>query len=210
MCSSRRRDEDRSGGRTVMPRTAGGFTAVELAITLAIAAIFGAMALPGFVNTIRDARLTTTGEQLHTDLIIARREAIKRNSGVLVCAPGNGNNVNTCAPGNSGKWGDGRLVCYADQKSPSDCATGTTTSPNPIIHRSALDAAMALSGPSAPLRFNADGTAYVMDKTRSLATFTITGNWTGSKGYLDKVEASGNIKLCPRDEANPTTCKPGS
>ena len=178
-----------------MPRTAGGFTAVELAITLAIAAIFGAMALPGFVNTIRDARLTTTGEQLHTDLIIARREAIKRNSGVLVCAPGNGNNVNTCAPGNSGKWGDGRLICYADQNKTSDCATGTATSPNPIIHRSALDSAVALSGPSAPLRFNANGTAYVMDKTAMPATFTVAGSWSGSSSYSDKIEASGNIKL---------------
>ena len=69
-------------GRQARPagflRARRGFTAVELVITLGIVAIFATLAMPSFVKMVRDSRLVTTAEMLQTDLLVARREAIKR------------------------------------------------------------------------------------------------------------------------------------
>ncbi len=61
-----------------------GFTLLELMVTVAIAAILAAMAMPSFTQTIRNNRLTTTNNMLLTSLNLARSEAIKRGVPVTV------------------------------------------------------------------------------------------------------------------------------
>ena len=63
-----------------------GFTTIELMVTLAVAAIVFAIALPSFRNMLGDQRVQAASSDLYASLIYARSEAIKRNQFVAVCA----------------------------------------------------------------------------------------------------------------------------
>jgi type IV fimbrial biogenesis protein FimT len=63
---------------------AQGFTVVELMITVAVAAILLALALPSFRETIVSSNVTETTNQLIGDLNLARSEAVRRGTLVAV------------------------------------------------------------------------------------------------------------------------------
>ena len=68
---------------------AGGFTLMELMITVAVAAILLGLAAPSFTDTIRNNRLTTAANDLLHSTQLARSEAVKRQTPVVVCASAN-------------------------------------------------------------------------------------------------------------------------
>lgn len=82
-----------------------GFTLLELMITLTIAAILSTLAVPSFSNIIKNNRMATQYNELLTSLTIARSEAIKRGSPLVICKS---NDLATPACG--GNWQDGWLV----------------------------------------------------------------------------------------------------
>lgn len=73
----------RSGGTS-------GFTLIELLITLVVASILLAMALPSFREFVQIQRGKAASYDLVNSLIFARSEAIKRNSDVALTANANG------------------------------------------------------------------------------------------------------------------------
>jgi type IV fimbrial biogenesis protein FimT len=82
----------------------GGFTLIELTITLAVAAVLLGVAAPSLSTFLATNRLTTQINDLMADINLARSEAIKRNVQTRVCA-GSGT---SCTAG--GNWADGWLV----------------------------------------------------------------------------------------------------
>lgn len=66
-------------------RFGAGFTLVELMVTIFVAAILMAIAVPSFRNITTSSRLTTTANSLVSALHAARMEAIKRNADVEFC-----------------------------------------------------------------------------------------------------------------------------
>jgi type IV fimbrial biogenesis protein FimT len=68
------------------PQPAPGFTLLELMITLAVAAILLGLAVPNFSEMIRNNRLTSSANDLLRATQVARSEAVKRQSWVVVCA----------------------------------------------------------------------------------------------------------------------------
>lgn len=80
----------------------GGFTLVELMVTLAIAAIVMTMAIPSFTDMTKNNRLTTQTNQLVTALNLARSEAITRRVAIDVTA--------TDAADSGNEWGEGWSV----------------------------------------------------------------------------------------------------
>lgn len=68
----------------------GGFTIIELMITLAVLAVLVAIAAPSFSGLIERRKLHGAGEKLFADLMYAKTEAIKRNDTIRVSFTGNG------------------------------------------------------------------------------------------------------------------------
>ena len=69
-------------------RTATGFTLVELMVTIAVAAILVAVALPSFQRMTANNTITNTYYDLITAVRNARSEAVSRGAPVRVKAAG--------------------------------------------------------------------------------------------------------------------------
>lgn len=82
-----------------------GFTLIELMVSIAVAAILLALAVPSFNDALLGSKLTGYANNMVGSAILARGEAIKRNAIVSVCAS---SNSSTCA--SSGGWEQGWIV----------------------------------------------------------------------------------------------------
>lgn len=83
-----------------------GFTLIELMVTVVIASILAATAIPSFNNMIKNGRTMSVYNGLVSELSYARSEAVKRSQNVSVCARASDT---SCASGTS-DWSDGWLV----------------------------------------------------------------------------------------------------
>ncbi len=61
-----------------------GFTLLELIITLALISLLTTIAIPNFMDSLRNNRLATAANELISAIHLARSEAIKRNQQVVV------------------------------------------------------------------------------------------------------------------------------
>lgn len=82
-----------------------GFTLVELIVTMSLAAIVLAIAVPNFQALIRSYRLTSTANEFVAFFNLTRSEAIRRGSSVSLCKTANGTACTT-----TGGWEAGWIV----------------------------------------------------------------------------------------------------
>ncbi|MNF51618.1 Fimbrial protein precursor [compost metagenome] len=65
-------------------RTSRGFTLVELMIAIALLAILATVALPFYQDIIAEQRNRAVTNDLHSALVLARSEAVKRNTQITL------------------------------------------------------------------------------------------------------------------------------
>ncbi len=87
-------------------RKTSGFTIIELLMTLTVASVIMALAIPNFRDFMKNSRMSGASNDLLASLQLARTEAIKRRHSVAVCPSANpGNNVPACtASFNGNGW----------------------------------------------------------------------------------------------------------
>jgi type IV fimbrial biogenesis protein FimT len=95
-----------------------GFTLIELMITVAIAAIVLAYAIPSFTTQMANNRSAALGEDFATAVNYVRSEAVKRRTRVSLCASSNGTSC-------TGAWTDG-FIAFVD-------TALTDTAPAPVV-----------------------------------------------------------------------------
>lgn len=127
-------------------KTANGFTLIELIVTIAVASILVAVAIPNFRTLLQNNRMTTHVNEFLSDVNFARSEAIKRRSNITICTSTTGT---SCTGGN---WRDGRLIMDSSAlvlrvRGPFETATDTltTTGPDPLIFDRSGAAPLAIS-----------------------------------------------------------------
>lgn len=98
MSGSRRASFRRPG------RATAGFTLVELLVVIAVVAVMAVIAVPSFTSMMANSRIRSSTGALHTALIKARSEALKRNCRVTVTRK-------------NGDWSNGWTVVAAE----ADC-----------------------------------------------------------------------------------------
>lgn len=84
-------------------RNVRGFTLIELMVTLVVAAILLALAVPSFTAMIKKNRASSDVSALTTAIAYARSEAVARNKDICVTVPSA-----------QGTWKDGWLVRIED------------------------------------------------------------------------------------------------
>lgn len=83
----------------------GGFTLIELMITLVILAVLLGIGVPMFQEGVLNSKLSSYANDLVASATFARGEAVKRNSRVGMCASSNGT---AC----SGNWEQGWMIYH--------------------------------------------------------------------------------------------------
>ncbi len=168
-------------------RRGAGFTLTEILVTVAIASVLAAFAVPNLSSFLRKVKLNSITGSLVASLQLARSEAIKMNRPVIVCRR---NSSSTGCTTSSTDWGGrGWWVCYA-QYTVDACDVSTAALPNPIRSEAPVDSTFAtVVGPASVIRFSPTGA-----QGSSTVTITVTGTWAGATPLTVTVAPSGLIK----------------
>lgn len=132
--------ECRSNSSPVLRKKESGFTLTELMVTIVILALLTAAALPSFRPFIVGQRIKSASFDIMSTLMLARSEAIKRNTNVLV-TPASGSWLNGWAVSVGGTTlsqqaalGNGlAIACYSPGPTVTPCVTLTYASNGRIL-----------------------------------------------------------------------------
>ena len=163
----------------------GGFSLLELMITLAVTAILLAVGVPSFQDSVEKRRTISAAEEIYGQLQLARSEAVARSQPVFM-------NIATGA-----NWAIGisdNVACDPSDNNPV-CTLPDMQGGNAITHRfSAVDHdTVGLTATAASISF------LPQRGTANSASINVTS--TGGVGYIMRVNvgALGQISMCSPD-----------
>lgn len=147
-----------------------GFTLVELMLTLAVAAILLAVAVPSYRSFVQGNRAASQANAFLRALTFTRSEAVKRAEVVTICQS---DDQNTCGS-DKDSWQDGWIV-FSDSPPHGTLNSSTDT---------LLQAGDGLSGGST-LKAGTDFISYAASGARVDSTNTITFTLTPADSQAD-------------------------
>ena len=187
-----------------MSNAVKGFTLVELMMTLAIAAILMSVAVPSYITFTKNSRITAQTNKVVTAVSLARGEASKRGTRVVLCRS---NDVGKADPdcsgtgGTSKDWSNGWLVFSVGtarttplyDPSKDDVLIGQFETESNVVIKT-------VSANDKNLEFNPDGTT---NESGNTAKFAICDDRGVSHGKLVEVSPVGRAV-----SSDATTCTP--
>ncbi len=175
----------------------GGFTLVELLVTVAIVGIVSALGAPSFLHALGRHAIQSQAEALRDAVRVGRDEAMKRSGPVVLCrtdpaTPGH------CA-GTGGSWQTWLL--FADV-----ARSGVFAAGDPIVRQNVEPSSrMTVSGDAASVHFESTGVAHA--DTGSSATFVLSpaGSIAGSRALVRRVcmNARADVAIVEGDATCP-------
>ena len=162
-----------------------GFTLIELAMVVALVATLYSLAAPALSGMANSMRLTMAVNSLFSSLLLARSEAIKRNSRTVVCKSATGE---TCSI--TGGWEQGWIV-FHDANNNASVDTGEVI----LSREQALPHPVQLTGNgpvSSYVSYTAMGTTTYPSGAFQAGTFTVcTKSLTTVAAREIKINISG-------------------
>ncbi|MBC7666823.1 MAG: GspH/FimT family pseudopilin [Caulobacter sp.] len=130
----------------------GGFTLVELMVTVAVASVIVALGAPSFLRALARHAILAQAEELQDAMRIGRNEAMKRSGPVVLCR------TESAHPGHctdsGGNWQTWLL--FADLGRSGAFAAG-----DPILRQHVdVSSRMTVTGPAPAVRFESTGIAH--------------------------------------------------
>ena len=162
----------------------GGFTLIELIVTLAVAAIVLSVGIPSFRGVIMDNRLVSQSNQFVTSVKMARSAAVRYQRPATVCSSANFDAaVPTCSANND--WSNGWIVWVDKDRDALTDANEIISVFGPINNASTLSSTTASS-------FTYDARGFAMTGGGDL---TLCDSRTSEMGRLIKVNSVGRTNV---------------
>lgn len=159
-----------------------GFSLVELMVTLAIAAVLLAIAVPSFSGLVARQRISAAASDLSADLATARADATRRGSAVRVCQSANGTSC-------GGSWASGWIV-WADGD-----ASGAPSAAEILRVRTLPTSRVTVSEASGRTEVTFQGGGTVAAPNVPASAWTVC--YPGEKGRVVSLQAGGAMAAYP-------------
>ena len=176
------------------PMLCSGFTLWELMVTVTVAAVVAAIALPSYQPIVRAGRLTAQIYDFDAALNLARSEAVKRGTTVTVCP-----STDQASCGASGThWEQGWIV-FVDTNNNQTVDTGEQI----LRAEKALTSGYTLRGTSATT-LASYLTANSKGALNATGTFVLCQNSTLNPSRAILVNSAGRIAIAGDDNGVPS------
>lgn len=183
-------------------KSGGGFTLVELMVTLTVAAILAMIAVPSFRDTIRRNRVTSASNALLADLTYARGEAINRGQIVTLCPSTTGTG---CAGGTN--WSGGWMA-YTYPPGTASINAAYTTGNLSLRAATAQNGVSVWAGQAALPTFGMQGQLKPANTTLRFITCMVDGGTATSTQAVPGIEldVNGSGAITTKPLAAGTSC----
>lgn len=184
----------KQNNKYIMPITSKGFTLIELMVTISVAAILAAVAIPSMGNFINQTRLSGNVNEFIAATMLARSEAIQRSGAVTMCRSTGAETGSSACDTGDGDWNSGWLIYAGNVADTPDAST------HKILARQGAFAAGTSIAPvaaAAAITYNANGVPWPAPPA-SFA-FTFKGNFSRTVCF----SPSGRTSALPANSTNP-------
>ena len=170
-----------------------GFTIPEVIITLGITAIVLSTAVPSLSSMIKDNRLVNQTNSIVTHIHVARAEALKRSTRVIMCRTNLPNAITPSCNGSEKVWTQGYIV-FADDGNYSNNWYDNGTDTLLVRGQPATSGITRRTSSSwnMNLEFNPDGTT---NESGAVAIMSLCDNRGSDNGRQIQVAPNGIPKL---------------
>ena len=179
-----------------------GISIVELVVSLAIVAILATTGVPAFSSFIQSNRLNESSFDMLATINLARTEAVKRRTRVLLCRSADPTLPTPSCGGSANTWTTGWLV-FASGDSNSTYEAGTDTLLGIGLVDSSNVTVITNSTSDNNLEYNSDGTT---NESGGTARFALCDQRGGAQGRQINIPPHGRPKFVKGNSASPINC----
>jgi len=179
-----------------------GISIVELVVSLAVVAILATTGVPAFSSFVQSNRLNESSFDMLATINLARTEAVKRRTRVLLCRSADPTLPTPSCGGSANTWTTGWLV-FASGDSNSTYEAGTDTLLGIGLIDSSNVTVITNGTSNNNLEYNSDGTT---NESGGTARFALCDQRGGAQGRQINIPPHGRPKFVKGNSASPINC----